>query len=718
MNTLYKIAVSLTTLVVVASCNKYKAAEFNVDKPESVTLQEDIDSYPALKTYINRTAHPDFKFGVAGNLSEYLNKGVMYRLANKNFDEFAVGYEMKHGAVVMADGSLALDKVTDFLQTTRQAGMSVYGHTLVWHANQNASYLKGLLAPMTVTSPAYANDLNVAGLQDKTFNGWNRANIGAGISIADGEGMGTGNKALKLVSAAGSSSATALQLISPAIPVNRTHRYEVIVYIKSDVPGEGRITFEGLNNNTPQIDWMKTGTPSATFTTGISWKEIRFQINDFAADNIKLHFDLGYKPNVTYSIDVNNLYVYDTQGNPIVTNLVANGNFESGSAWGGWGNNSTRGITANGLGLNNTGKALFVTNPSKTTNYWDVQTTYPFAAALTNGETYNLSFWVKGTAAGVIRPELQSPNYSSNGFGQVPVTTQWTQVNIATTVTAADRTRLIISYGEFAGTVYIDDVVLKSSKATGGNVTVVNKTDVEKTVIITDAMDKFISGMLGVSKSHVKAWDVVNEPMDDGKPYELKTGIGQSNLPADVFHWQDYMSKDYAVTAFKMARKYGNASDIHFINDYNLEYNLDKCRGLIAYVNYIESKGAKVDGIGTQMHISTTTNKQKIVDMFKLLAATGKMVKISELDIGVGVQTTAATAEHYKAQADMYKFVIDKYFELIPARQRYGITIWSPLDSPVNSYWRAGEPIGLWTEAFVRKLAYSYVAKALEENAK
>jgi endo-1,4-beta-xylanase len=223
---------------------------------------------------------------------------------------------------------------------------------------------------------------------------------------------------------------------------------------------------------------------------------------------------------------------------------------------------------------------------------------------------------------------------------------------------------------------------------------------------------------MSVAKPYVKAWDVVNEPMDDAKPAELKTGVGRTNMAADEFYWQDYMGKDYAVTAFKMARQYGNQSDLLFINDYNLEYSLDKCRGLIEYVKYIESKGAKVDGIGTQMHITTTSDKDKIAEMFRLLAATGKQIKISELDMGVGVKTVDAKPEHYKAQAEMYKYVIDKYFELIPAAQRYGITIWSPLDSPASSSWRGGEPIGLWNEAYVRKLAYAEVAKSLEKNTK
>jgi GH35 family endo-1,4-beta-xylanase len=203
--------------------------------------------------------------------------------------------------------------------------------------------------------------------------------------------------------------------------------------------------------------------------------------------------------------------------------------------------------------------------------------------------------------------------------------------------------------------------------------------------------------------------------MDDGRPDELKTGIGKT-LPTDEFYWQDYLGKDYAVKAFKMARTYGNADDMLFINDYNLEYNLDKCRGIIAYVKYIESQGAKIDGIGTQMHISTDLDKGKIEEMFKLLAGTGKLIKVSELDIGVGVKTNVATDAHYQAQAEMYRFVVEKYFEIIPAAQQYGITVWSPRDSPAGSFWRADEPIGLWTEGYNRKRAYAAFSEALSNR--
>lgn len=718
MHKIAGITASVLLMVGMSACNKYRALDFEAPKPEGLILQEEIDSLPPLKSVINRTNNPDFLFGAALSLPDYINKTVMYRLVNRNFDEIVMGYEMKHAAIVQSDGRLDLDNVAKLMEVAKESGMKVYGHTLAWHANQNATYLKGLISPILVTAPGFNNDLNLDGLKNGTFNGWSRANTGAGITITN-NGLGAGTQAVTLVSSGSSSQGTDLSLHSPAIRVIPGKKYEIVCYIKSDKEGEGRITFDGLTNNNPVVDWMKTGTASETFTTGISWKEIRFQVSDFVGNEIRLKLNLGYKPGVTYYLDINNFYVFDTEGSPVVSNLVANGDFESGTGWGGWGGSSTRGVTNAGQGYGNTGRAFFVTNPTRSNNFWEVQTLYTLPANLNVGETYEISFWVRGTAAGVIRPELQSPNFSSNGFGIVNVTTDWTLITAATTVTAADRNRLIFSYGEYQGTVFIDNVVLRSTRAAGGT-TVGEKSALEKEIIISGALENWMRGMLTVTKGHVKAWDVVNEPMDDGRPYELKTAVGRSNIAADEFFWQDYMGKDYAVKAFQWARQYGNPSDILFINDYNLEWSLDKCKGLIEYVNYIESKGAKVDGIGTQMHIDINADKTKIEEMFKLLAATGKVIKVSELDIGLGggTRTPNATPAQYLAQAEMYKFVIDKYFQYIPKAQRYGITIWSPTDSPANSSWRAGEPIGLWTETYVRKLAYAYVAEALEENTK
>ncbi|WP_425638284.1 endo-1,4-beta-xylanase [Algoriphagus yeomjeoni] len=710
MKQLYKNYVGVLAISIgLSSCVDYMdTTDFQVEKPATIAEQEVLNAMGTLGSYLDTIANPNFKLGGAIDMNQYSSRGLMYRLINSNFSEVTAGYGMKHGAIVLANGNMNFDRVNSTIEAASAAGTSIYGHTLVWHANQNAGYLNGLLAPLVVESPPFKNELDLSALMSGSMEGWQSKGE---VKHMENAGMGEGTSGL-ILSAGSGTDPESVQLTTPPIPVLPGKPYEVIVYVKSDVPGQGGITFEGLADNEPSIDWMNTGTDSTSFGTGISWQEIRFTVDDVVGDSFQMHFNFGYEPNVNYSIDISNLYVYDPAGEPAINNLVVNGDFENGNGWGGWGNGSSRGATPDGMGFGGSGKAFFVTNPSITGGFWEVQTSYEFAEPLKNGEEYKLSFWVRGDSEGIIRPELQSPNYSSNGFGQVGVTKEWKQVTLSTVATADDRIRFIISYGEFAGTVYLDNVVLSSANLSGGSTTLVYKTDQEKRAIVEGEFERWIAGMLTTTKDYIKAWDVVNEPMDDANPFELKTGVGNSNLAADIFYWQDYLGKDYAVKAIELAEQYGNPDDLLFINDYNLEYNLDKCQGIIDYVNYIESKGVTVDGIGTQMHINIDSDKDKIVSMFKMLAATGKLVKVSELD--VRVNTTTPTAEVLELQREMYKYVAEMYVQHVPAAQRYGITVWGVTDSPDNANWLPGEKQGLWDINLNRKPAYAGFAEGLE----
>lgn len=561
MKTFYKIGLSVMASVVFASCHKYEALDFHVDKPGTIVAQEEIDAYGDLKTYVDRNANPNFKLGAGASLQEYLSKGVMYRLLNSNFDEITLGYEMKHGAVVQANGHTSLTNVQTLLATAANAGITVFGHTLAWHANQNATYLNGLIAPVVIPS---------------------------------------------------------------------------------------------------------SGGPTWDLVTGA----------DFETDNAA-----NYQSN---------------------TNAVAS-------------------FSAVGEGKGGVGRALKITNASVRTNDYDAQLFLKFSPVVKAGEKYELKMDIRSDAPASYSTQAHTTPGAYKHyefFGTISSTPTWTTYTYVADISTQMETSGTIAFnlGKTATTYYFDNIRLTKYNPLGG-ATTIEKTAEEKKTLVSAALENWIKDIVTISKPHVKAWDVVNEPMDDGRPAELKTGIGRTDLAADEFYWQDYMGKDYALKAFQWARQYGNATDIHFINDYNLEYSLDKCRGLIAYVNYLEDKGAKIDGIGTQMHIVATSDKTKIDEMFKLLAATGKLIKVSELDMGFegNVKTAQATKEQYAAQAEMYKYVIKRYFELIPAAQRYGITLWAPTDSPVGSGWRAGEPIGLWSEGLVRKPAYVGVADGLKK---
>lgn len=700
------------------SCVDHEVEKIEVNKPESLILQEEIDSYAALKSYIDREKNPDFKLGAGASLSDYISKGVTYRLLNRNFDEITLGYKMKHGAVILDDGTFLTGEVEDLLKDAEAAGMTVFGHTLAWHANQNAKYLNSRIAP--VLNPGAGDGVPtwdvVASADFETDSEPSYEYNDNGIVSFTGEGEGANGigRALRIENHSVRTNDYDVQLyfkFSPGVQAGETYT------LSMDIRADQEVTFTTQAQTAvgayKHYDFF--GSPTATTEWTTYTKEVNIQ--PAMEGSVVIAFNLGATA-ADYYFDNITLTKYNEEGSvgPVLEeNLFVASDFESGVGnWGGWGGASSRGLSADGEGFGGTGHAFTFTNPTAA-NSWDAQVAYDFPDALQEGSEYVLNFKVRATTDGSISAGLQNPDgYAGRGaFGSFDITGEWKEITLSTTVTGDNARRFLFDFGHYVGTIYIDDVAIQRLNPDGG--AVIEKTPEEKKQIIAEELERWIAGMLEVSKDYVKAWDVLNEPMDDGNPYELKTGVGR-DLAADEFYWQDYLGKDYVVEAFRLAREYGNPGDIHFINDYNLEYNLDKCKGIIQLVEYIEDKGETVHGIGTQMHIDINSDKEKIAEMLELLAATGKLIKISELDIGLGgVSTNDATEEQYQAQADMYKYVVEKYFEIIPPSQRYGITIWSPTDSPAGSFWRAGEPIGLWTEGLVRKLAYTGVADGLEE---
>jgi len=515
------------------------------------TLQEQITALNVLKSY-----SPTFELGVGVDLTLYMEKEEYRKMVDANFHNITVGYHMKHGPMVNTnDGKLRFTAVDNFIERL-PAGMGVYGHTLLWHQNQNGSYLRSLIAPTVIPpNPSNNNILSLTGLKDKSFSGWTRQNPGAGIAIEDGAGIASTDPAIKMISSSSSNSAWNLQLITPVVPVVSGKTYTISFYIRSNQAGKGRISFvKGhSSNNYPYLDWFGTGSAVEAFTTHSGWQNVKFNIT-MQDSEFQFNIDLGYLPDVTYFIDVNNFTIVDSQ-------------------------------------------------------------------------------------------IISQPTY-------------------------------------------------------------IEKTAEEKKQIIGAAMNFWINEMVGHYKGKVNSWDVVNEPINDSG-----TGIRHGNYKGDdgdTFHWQDFLGDDFAVQAFKTARSAGKAGDKLFINDYNLEYNLNKCRKLISYVQEIEGKGAVVDGIGTQMHISISQKMEDVAEMFRLLAQTGKLIKITELD--VKVNTASPDASALKKQAAVYFHVVKLYKELIPPAQQYGITLWGITDA---DSWIKDDAPCLWDANYKRKVAYKGLADAL-----
>ena len=362
-------------------------------------------------------------------------------------------------------------------------------------------------------------------------------------------------------------------------------------------------------------------------------------------------------------------------------------------------------------------------------NSWDVQFLALENLRLGMDEDYKITITVRGTAAGKLHSKLGG--WSSGAYNDIEFTTEWQDVE-ANYTTIMEDNFFMLQCGDFVGDVYI-----KSIKLEGTRVKMVQQTKQEMHDTLVYAMDKWIKGMMEACGGKVKAWDLVNEAIsgggDDGwGHYVLQHSQNYSananpdatwDVGGDAFYWQDYMGDlEYVRQACRLARKYGPDDIVLFINDYNLESDWDnnkKLRSLIDWIRKWELDGVtRIDGIGTQMHISYYENtgtqaskKRAITNMFTLMKQSGKLVRVSEMDMGYvdingkTLKTSELTETQHQNMAGFYAWIINEYLRIIPPAQQWGICQWCTNDA--NGGWRGGEPVGIWDVDGYRKHAYA-----------
>ncbi len=576
----------ITALVcpfVLGSCADWDDWKYDVEKPQTIAQYEYLNDYAPLKEYLDRGAHPGFKVSAALGADEFNQQGPLFRLAAHNFDEIVAGNAMKMASCVDDQGVMDFSKVSSFVTAAEDAGVSIYGHTLAWHAQQPKKWLEKLI-------------------KDKE--------------------------------------------LPPA----------------EENPG------------------------------------------------------------------------------------------------------------------------LIITSGEPKANPWDYEIYYDLDEPLKAGTTYEISLNVRGTNSGTIDfwPGKKDGSDTQYGAGSFIVSKSAVDNSFSFTP-KKDMDRMRFCFGKVGGTLYFDNFVLKE-KGSNQNI-VVNSTfdenDIshwtkvswvnisykignvaaatapltpqEKSDTLTWAMNKWVSGMMQATGGKVKAWDLINEAISGGGNvngfYALQTAGENSE---NDFFWQDYFTPEmYGPIVEKAARdayaavEGTNPEDLKlFINDYNLESDWDdnkKVKSLVYWIGVWEKKGqelgwnTKIDGIGSQMHISYYENpqtleskKRAIQNMLKIMAESGKLVRISELDMGYvdanGNDVTTAQLEKLpieervakeKAMAEYYKWIIEQYFKIVPVSQQYGICQWCLTDSPTDSGWRPGQPVGLWNLNYQRKPAYGGFADGL-----
>lgn len=714
-----QILVSALGAMLLASCADHFDQNFETVRPGKEAQYGYLEQYDALKEYIKD--RPNFHLGIGTAVDEYNKKELVYALTNSNFNETVAGNAMKMSSCVADDGSMNFDKVSEYVKNATDAGLSVYGHTLAWHAQQPNKYLKRLIADKELP-PAGDNP---------------------GLIITSGD------------------------------PKANTWDYEI--YYDLDEPLKAGKTYEiSLNvrgTNPGTIDfWPGKKDGSATqygagsFTVAESAVDNSFSFTP-NADIDRMRFCFGKIGGTLYFDN----FVLKEKGSD--HNIAVNSTFDEDdiSHWTKvpWVEISYK------IGNVAGAAAVEIENEVHERTYTDGP--FPFLAMgceppVVNGAIHFVptgdwsQFFVMSGGENKLSEEGNYVVYlditSSKDASGVELTMQngWGGSAQAITVSvpvSAGRQTVKLPMPNIVGGDY--DIILKPQTADATldvhsvKVCQVKKSNTkpltpeEKKEALTPVLQDWIYGMMEATEGKVKAWDVVNEAISgedkDGDGfYDLQSATRGTVTPDDAknnFYWQDYLGDiEYVRTAVAAARKGfadagGKSEELKlFINDYNLETAYDQNKKLKSLIHWIEEwekdDVTKIDGIGSQMHITYSMdpdkqkkNEEAYENMLRLMVDSHKLVRISELDMGLEdkngnlVNTTDMTEEQHKAMRAYYEFIVKKYLEIVPENQQWGICQWCATDSPANSGWRAGLPVGLWDLDYYRKHTYGGFAAGL-----
>lgn len=249
----------------------------------------------------------------------------------------------------------------------------------------------------------------------------------------------------------------------------------------------------------------------------------------------------------------------------------------------------------------------------------------------------------------------------------------------------------------------------------------------EKTDTINYAINEWCDGLMKINAGRINAFDLIDEAIDDKAT--LENGYYDLKHSTTNIFWQDVLgSENYAPAVSRIAKdayeKHGGAPEKlkFFISESGLD-DPKKMESLNYWIKIWDGNGAKIDGINAKLNLSYSedpatleANKASLDNLLTSLAATGKLIRLSNFDIkymdAQGLNVAAKDINNTQRQqlADYYAYVIKSYMNKIPNDKQAGLCKGNLADT--------SDPVGLWavdseTKEWLRTAVYKAFCDAL-----
>lgn len=731
------IGLALLATSVVACTDEYDC-NLLVEKPEDVKVSEYLASFDVLKSYIDRAADSPFKLTANMSAADFTAHEVAYSILMDNFDGLDIGntYTPVNSST---DGEYDFSGMQLLTDAVREAGVTLYAGTLCSNQNQPATYFNKLIEPIVIPFEPLKGKTVICDFENDEL-GTAYGMTGGSQAVVENDPEGKTGKVLH-VGTEDDKAAYSHPKFHVVLPAGHTLGNYVSLSIdmrivnQDGLYGAGMKVFINGQEFSVGTNAQGIGCNPNTWNRGAvisltSDKAPGFIVPDALKDLTEFDLAVGsassaaqyYLDNITMSYEIGSG----------VTKINFD-NDEAGKTYPMTGNSQAV-VEDDPLG-DGSGKVLHVGTASTLCYY-----SYPkFNVKLQEGYSLgsysgiSLDMYLidgKGKYGSGMRVIINGQEFNTgkgpsaygcpdNAWGRqliyIPFIKEGEEnpggaIEIPNSMKDLTEIELAIGSGSGEWHAYIDNINLYWE----GDDTIIEKTPEEKTALFTAELNKWIGGMIDAGGETVTVWNVIGEPLS-------------TTVDANTFKWAEYLGDvDYARTAVKMARDTAKVDLKLFVSNTIAQSDAmgQKINELSALVDSWEADNVtKIDGYNILLHTVYSkdvevqeANQKAISELFAQLAATNKLVRISDLSVEIAdadgnlITANQVITSDRMAAADYLAFIMQEYQKTIAKDKQYGISISSMTESGT------GTKICPWTSGYNRNEMYEGVVNGLKQE--